>query len=291
MTGAETELDRAVIDEIGDPLVHLLRNAADHGLESTSDRLASGKAETGVIHLRAYRSGNHVHIDIEDDGAGIDRNKVLGKALDNRLITPEQAVEMTDDQVFQLLFHAGFSTADKISDLSGRGVGLDVVKSKIASLGGHVEVTSRRGVGTRFTIQLPLTISIIGVLLIRSGIEKYVIPLSSVVETALVEPHQVSNVQGNPMIEFRDKLIPLIYLSELFDVPPSDQLETPELEIVIVRKGERMLAIEVDELFSQQEIVLKPMGGYLSHPFAVAGATILGNGQVALVIDTNALFK
>jgi two-component system chemotaxis sensor kinase CheA len=291
MTGAETELDRAVIEEIGDPLVHLLRNAADHGLESTTDRLASGKAETGIIHLRAYRSGNHVHIDIEDDGAGIDRNKVLKKALGNRLVTSEQAVEMTDDQVFQLLFQAGFSTADKISDLSGRGVGLDVVKTKIASLGGHVEVTSRQGVGTRFTIQLPLTISIIGVLLIRSGIEKYVIPLSSVVETALVEPHQVSTVQGNPMIEFRDKLIPLIYLSELFDVPPSDQQETPELEIVIVRKGERMLAIEVDELFSQQEIVLKPMGGYLSHPFAVAGATILGNGQVALVIDTNALFK
>jgi two-component system chemotaxis sensor kinase CheA len=291
MSGTETELDRAVIEEIGDPLVHLLRNAADHGLESTNDRVASGKDETGVIQLRAYRSGNHVLIDIEDDGAGIDRNKVLKKAIGNNLATPAQAAKMTDDEVFQLLFLAGFSTADQISDLSGRGVGLDVVKAKIASLGGHVDVTSRRGEGTRFSIQLPLTLSIIGALLIRSGVEKYVIPLSSVVETILVEPNQVGNVHGNPMIEFRGKLIPLIYLSDLFEVPPSDQEETPELEMVIVRKGERMLAIEVDELFGQQEIVLKLMGGYLSHPFAVAGATILGNGQIALVIDTNALFK
>lgn len=203
ISGAETELDRTVIDEIGDPLVHLLRNAVDHGVESIAERVAAGKPEMGTVNLRAFHSGNHVFIEIEDDGKGIYRDNLLKTAIKRGVVTEEQGAKMSDDEVNQLLFAPGFSTADKISDISGRGVGLDVVKSKITSLGGNVTIHSTPGKGTNFSVQLPLTLSIIAAMLVRLGSEKYAVPLSSIVETAIVQREQVRNIHGNKMITFR----------------------------------------------------------------------------------------
>ncbi len=281
ITGAETELDRTVVDEIGDPLVHLLRNAVDHGLEPTSERIALGKPETGTIHLRAYHSGNHVFIEIEDNGRGINRDKVLGKAIQNGVVTQEQAARMTDKEVYMLLFASGFSTADKISDISGRGVGLDVVKTKIESLGGEVHVDSEFGKGSKWSVQLPLTLSIISAMLIRLHGEKYAIPLSSIVETAAIRPEQVRIVHGNQMVDYRNSVIPLIPLAKLFDVPQGEDESEADIQIVVIRKGEKMAALVVNEFIGQQEIVLKTLGKYLTNLFAVSGATILGDGQVA----------
>ncbi|MBD0380337.1 chemotaxis protein CheA [Paenibacillus sedimenti] len=291
ITGAETELDRTVIDEIGDPLVHLLRNAVDHGIESISDRLAAGKSEHGTIQLRAFHSGNHVFIEIEEDGRGIHREKVLKTALKNGLVTQEQAAKLSDKEVYNLLFESGFSTADKISDISGRGVGLDVVKTKIQMLGGHVQVDSRPGLGSKFSVQLPLTLSIISAMLVRLGSEKYAIPLSSIVETSAIQKSQIRNIHGNKMVDYRNSVIPLVSLSHLFDVSEFDEDQEDETEIVVVRKGDKQVALMVDEFIGQQEIVLKTLGKYLSGLFAISGATILGDGQVALIIDPNALIK
>lgn len=291
ITGAETELDRTVIDEIGDPLVHLLRNAVDHGIESISDRVAAGKSEQGTIQLRAFHSGNHVFIEIEEDGKGIYREKVLKTALKNGLVTAEQAAKLTDKEVYNLLFASGFSTAEKISDISGRGVGLDVVKTKIQMLGGHVQVDSKPGLGSKFSVQLPLTLSIISAMLVRLGSEKYAIPLSSIVETSAIQKNQIRNIHGNKMVDYRKSVIPLVSLSSLFEVPDFNEDLEEETEIVVVRKGDKQVALMVDEFIGQQEIVLKTLGKYLTGLFAISGATILGDGQVALIIDPNALIK
>jgi two-component system chemotaxis sensor kinase CheA len=291
ITGAETELDRTVIDEIGDPLVHMLRNAADHGLEPAQERIAAGKSETGTIHLRAFHSGNHVFIEVEDDGRGINREKVLQKAIKNGLVSAEQAGKMTDQDVYRLLFTPGFSTAEQVSDLSGRGVGLDVVITKITALGGHVDVQSTPGRGTKYSIQLPLTLSIIAAMLIKVGDEKYAIPLSSIVEAISVKRSEIRHVHGNRMVDYRSNVIPLVSLRQVFDVPSENGTERPESNMVIIRKGDKMAALEVDDLIGQQEIVLKSLGKYLTRLFAISGATILGDGQVALIIDTNALVK
>ncbi len=291
VTGADTELDRTVVDEIGDPLVHLLRNSIDHGVEPIDDRLATGKSETGTVWLRAFHSGNHVFIEIEDDGRGINRQKVLQTAIKKGIVREEQAERMTDDEVAALLFASGFSTADKISDISGRGVGLDVVKTKIESLGGVVAVESKPGKGTKFSVQLPLTLSIISAMLIRVNEEKYAIPLSSIVETAVIRKSSIRNVQGVPLLDYRNSVIPLVSLAQIYQVPDNGQPERDETEIVIIKKGEKMAALSVSELIGQQEIVLKNLGKYLNNVFAVSGATILGDGQVALIMDTNALIK
>lgn len=289
VTGKETELDRTVIEEIGDPLVHLLRNSLDHGIETTSERLEAEKPETGTIHLRAYHSGNHVMIEIEDDGRGIDRDKVLATAIKRGIVTEDQAGDLTDEQVYMLLFASGFSTADKVSDISGRGVGLDVVKSKINSLGGEVAVYSQRGKGTKFVIQLPLSLSIISAMLFKLGEETYAFPLSAVMETAIYEKQQVHHVHGNSMLEFRGQLIPLISLKDVLEVPEVKADDENEISVIIVRKGDRLAAVQVSEIAGQQEVVLKSLGSYLQNVFAVSGATILGDGQVALILDSNAL--
>ncbi|MEK5397835.1 chemotaxis protein CheA [Paenibacillus sp. FSL K6-2859] len=291
VTGAETELDRTVIDEIGDPLVHLLRNAVDHGIESIADRIAAGKPETGTVHLRAFHSGNHVFIEIEEDGTGIYPEKVLKSAVKKGVITQEQAANMTDDEAYQLLFAPGFSTAEVISDVSGRGVGLDVVKAKISSLGGNVTIYSSPGKGTNFSVQLPLTLSIIAAMLIRLGSEKYAIPLSSIVETGIVKSTQIRTIHGNKMLEFRNSHIPLVSLSRLFSVPDYDESTEEETEIVVVRKGERLVALAVQDFIGQNEIVIKNLGKYLPEIQGISGATILGDGQVALIIDPNAFIK
>lgn len=289
--GAETELDRTVIDEIGDPLNHLLRNSLDHGVESPEDRKKAGKPEEGTIELRAFHSGNHVFIEVKDDGAGINKDKVLKKAIERGIVNPANADSMSDKQIHELLFAAGFSTAEVVSDISGRGVGLDVVKSKIESLGGSVSVDSVRGQGTTFLIQLPLTLSIISAMLVQVKDEKYAVPLSSIIETAVFKKDQIMMAHRQKVIDFRGRVVPLVSLQDIFQVPDNGTSADEEVAVVIVRKGEKMAGLVVDSFIGQQEIVLKSLGKYLVNVFAISGATILGDGQVALIIDCNSLIK
>ncbi len=290
IAGAETEMDRTVIEEVGDPLVHLIRNSVDHGIEAPAERLQAGKPEKGKLSLRAYHSGNHVMIEIEDDGAGINRNKVESKAVENGLITTEQAQDLADEDVYKLLFSAGFSTADEVSDISGRGVGLDVVRNKIESLGGIISVASAPGKGSKFSIQLPLTLSILSALLVKVRDETYAVPLTSIVETILLEEASIMDVHGRKMMDYRDTVIPLVALREVFDVPGSSP-EQKSQPVVVVQKGEKRTGLVVDSFIGQQEVVLKSLGSYLGDVFAISGATILGDGQVALIIDANALMN
>ncbi|SDM64935.1 two-component system, chemotaxis family, sensor kinase CheA [Fictibacillus solisalsi] len=287
--GAETELDRMVADEIGDPLVHLLRNSLDHGIEDPEHRIRSGKSEKGTITLKAYHSGNRVFIEIKDDGAGIDADKVLNRAVQKGIISENSARTLTGRHVYELLFAPGFSTAEVISDISGRGVGLDAVKNKIESLGGSVSVDSKAGEGSTFTIQLPLNLSIIPSLLVEAGTETYAVPLPSIIETALVDPEDIIMVHKQPMMDFRGKVIPLVSLNDWLEVPQEAKLEETQRAVVIVKKENKWAGLTVDGLIGQQEIVLKPLGNYLDAPF-VSGAAILGDGQVALIIDCNSLF-
>lgn len=290
IVGAETELDRTVIDEIGDPLVHLLRNSVDHGIESPEARKAKGKNEEGTVILRAFHSGNHVFIEIEDDGAGISREKVLKKAISKGIITEQSAAGFTDKQAYELILSSGFSTAEKISDISGRGVGLDVVKNTIESLGGSISIDSKENEGTIFSIQLPLTLSIISVMLVEIQKEKFAIPLSSIIETAIIKDTDIMNAHNQKVIDFRGKVVPLLFLKDIFEVP-SKPAEDQFHSVIIVRKGDKMAGLIVDSFIGQQEVVLKSLGNYLTNVFAVSGATILGDGQVALIVDCNALIK
>ncbi|UTE75411.1 chemotaxis protein CheA [Rossellomorea sp. KS-H15a] len=288
--GAETELDRTVIDEIGDPLVHLIRNALDHGIEMPELRVKNGKPEQGTVKLKAYHSGNHVFIELEDDGAGINKERVLEKAIQKGIVAEEAAHTLTDRQIYELILASGFSTAEQISDISGRGVGLDVVKATIESLGGSITIDSTVGQGSLFSIQLPLTLSIISVMLVEIQEEKYAIPLSSIIETAIVKKEEIMKAHNQRVIDFRGKVVPLLFLEDVFEVPKHAKDE--ELySVVIVRKGEKMAGLVVDSFIGQQEVVLKSLGNYLNDVFAISGATILGDGQVALIVDCNALIK
>lgn len=289
--GAETELDRTVIDEIGDPLVHLIRNSVDHGIENPTARRAKGKPEEGTVVLRAYHSGNYVFIEIEDDGAGINREKVLAKAISKGIVTQEQSYSMSDKQINELILASGFSTADVISDVSGRGVGLDVVKTTIESLGGNISIESTQDVGSIFSIQLPLTLSIISVMLVEIEKEIYAIPLSSIIETSIIRSSEIMNAHNQKVIDFRGKVVPLVFLEEIFEVPRQEHQDEEFHSVVIVRKGEKLAGLVVDSFIGQQEIVLKSLGNYLTNIFAISGATILGNGKVALIVDCNALIK
>ncbi|UXH45396.1 chemotaxis protein CheA [Rossellomorea vietnamensis] len=288
--GAETELDRTVIDEIGDPLVHLIRNALDHGIEMPELRMKNGKPEQGTVKLKAYHSGNHVFIELEDDGAGINKERVLEKAIQKGIVSDEAAHTLTDRQIYELILASGFSTAEQISDISGRGVGLDVVKATIESLGGSITIDSTVGQGSLFSIQLPLTLSIISVMLVEIQEEKYAIPLSSIIETAIVKKEEIMKAHNQRVIDFRGKVVPLLFLEDVFEVPKHSK-EEELYSVVIVRKGEKMAGLVVDSFIGQQEVVLKSLGNYLNDVFAISGATILGDGQVALIVDCNALIK
>ncbi|MEK3905510.1 chemotaxis protein CheA [Oceanobacillus sp. FSL W7-1309] len=287
--GADTELDRTVIDEIGDPLVHLIRNSVDHGIELPEVRKQAGKSEEGKLTLRAFHSGNHVFIEIEDDGAGINHEKVKKKAIENGIITTAEADMLTKDEIANLILSSGFSTADKVSDISGRGVGLDVVKNKIESLGGQIAIESQPGRGSIFSIQLPLTLSIISTLLVNVQKEIYAIPLSSIIETVILEKDQMMFAHGKKVMDFRGKVVPLVSLATVFEVPSQKEDESKEYSVVIVKKGEKLTGLIVDSFIGQQEVVLKSLGNYLKDVFAISGATILGNGEVALIIDPNEL--
>lgn len=288
MTGEETELDRTVIDEIGDPLMHLLRNSADHGLESAEVRRERGKDEIGTIFLNAFQDGNNVVIEVGDDGNGIDIEKVKSKAIERGTITPEQAEVMSDKEVIDLLFLPSFSTSEKITDVSGRGVGLDVVKSKIESLGGVVECKSVLGEGSTFTIRLPLTLAIIQALMVKLGKEQYAIALGSIQTIEDIPLSDIKYVQGKEVINLRGNIIPIIRLGELLDVP--DRTEPDEsLIVVVIKKGDKQAGLVVDSLVGQMEIVIKSLGKYININKMISGATILGDGEVALIIDANAI--
>jgi two-component system chemotaxis sensor kinase CheA len=292
MTGEDTELDRTVIDEIGDPLMHMLRNAADHGLEPTIERLKLGKPQVGTIRLDAYQDGNNVTIEVGDDGAGVNVEKIKKKALEKGQITEEQAEYMTDKEAIDLLFMPAFSTAEKISDVSGRGVGLDVVKNKIEGLGGDVEVRSKLGEGTTFIVRLPLTLAIIQALMVKIESEMYAIPLNSIVTLEEILPEDIKYVHTKEVINLRGQVIPLVRLNEVLDIAPSEEkneTETDGLIVVIVKKGDKQAGLVIDQLLGQQEIVIKPLGKYIKVPKMISGATILGNGEVALIIDSNTL--
>ncbi len=289
MTGEETEVDRTVIDEIGDPLIHLLRNSIDHGIEDINTRILAKKPKAGTVNLSAYPDGNSVVIEVEDDGKGIDVEAIKAKAINKNLITLQQGQLMEDNEIVQLLFNPGFSTTDEISDLSGRGVGLDVVKTKIEALGGTVEVDTDIGKGSKFTIRLPLTLAIIQALLVVTGDETYAIPLNNIREISTIESSDIRRVQGNEVVLFRNATLPILRLSELLDVPNTDK-NREEYTIVIVRRGDKEAGIVVDELIGQQEIVIKSLGKLLLNTKGIAGATILGNGSIALIVDTNSFF-
>lgn len=289
MTGEETELDRTVIDEIGDPLMHLLRNSADHGLESNEERIRLGKPEIGSIFLDAYQEGNNVTIEVRDDGAGINIEKVKNKAVSTGAITAQQAETMTDNEAIDLLFRPSFSTADKISDVSGRGVGLDVVKTKIESLGGSIDAKTEMGKGSTFTIQLPLTLAIIQALMVEVGTEKYAIPLSNIDTIEDILSGEIKLVQGKEVIHLRGSVIPIVRLNEVLDTKPQEENQENIL-VVVVKKGDQRLGLVIDKLIGQQETVIKSMGQHITCGKLFGGATILGDGEVALILDTNTLF-
>ncbi|MGN0170149.1 MAG: chemotaxis protein CheW [Lachnospiraceae bacterium] len=292
MTGEETELDRTVVDQIGDPLQHLLRNSADHGLESNELRIERGKPEVGKIFLNAYQEGNNVVIEVGDDGNGIDTQSVKAKAIERGLVTPEQADTLSQKEIIDFLFMPSFSMAKKISDISGRGVGLDVVKSNIEALGGDVEVKTTLGEGSKFIVRLPLTLAIIQALMVEIENEKYAIALGSIQNIEDIPVEEVKYVQAKEVITLRGSVIPLIRLDEILDVQrndPEEQKKKTSLTVVIVKKGDNFAGLVVDRLIGQQEIVIKSLGKYINNNKMISGATILGDGEVALILDSNTL--
>ena len=288
MSGEDTELDRTVVDQIGDPLQHLLRNSADHGLEDNEERVANGKPEVGSIFLKAFQEGNNVIIQVGDDGGGIDVEAVRQKAVERGIITQEQSETMSKKEIVNLLFMPSFSMAKKITDISGRGVGLDVVKSNIEALGGDVEVKTEIGEGTTFTVRLPLTLAIVQALMVVIGDEKYAIPIGSISNIEDIPVEEIRYVEAKEVIHLRGKVIPIIRLDQVLDIEPGDS-QPQSLTVVIVQKGDSLAGLVVDRLMGQQEIVIKSLGKYMNNNKIISGATILGDGEVALILDVNVL--
>jgi len=288
LKGEDTELDKTVVEVIGDPLMHLIRNSVDHGIESPEERCASGKPELGTIILDAYHEGNHIAIVISDDGAGLDLDKILSIAVSKGLVGERE--ELSERDISNLIFLPGFSTADKVTDISGRGVGMDVVKKALNNLGGMVDITTRKGKGTTFTIRLPLTLAIIQALLVEVGEEIYAVPLSSVLETLLVNRDDIKTVGGLPMVQLRGNTLTLISLQEKFGLP-TPEIASSEVFVVVVGFGDKALGLIVDELRGQQEVVIKSLGDFLNNLSGIAGATILGDGKVTLILDIGSLIQ
>ena len=289
MTGEDTELDRTVVDQIGDPLQHLLRNSADHGIEAPEVRKAAGKPETGQIFLNAYQEGNNVIIQVGDDGAGIDTEAVKQKAIERGLVSEEDAENLTKKDIIDFLFMPSFSMSKVVTDISGRGVGLDVVKSNIEALGGDVEVKSELGKGSTFTIRLPLTLAIIQALMVQVRDEKYAIALASIMNIENIAVSDIKFVQAKEVIYLRGLVIPLVHLDEVLDCKPRED-KPDNLIVVIVKKGENYAGLVVDSLIGQQEIVIKSLGKVMDNNKMISGATILGDGDVAMILDSNAMF-
>jgi len=282
--GEETELDRSVVDEIGDPLIHLIRNAMDHGLETPAERLAAGKPSTGTLVLSAVHEGNSIIISIKDDGRGIDTERVGQKAIEKGLITPEQLSQMSQREMFDLIFLPGFSTKDKASDLSGRGVGMDVVKTNIKKLNGLIEIKSEKGQGSEFILRLPLTLAIIQSLLVDVEGEVYSIPLASVLETLRVDQREFHLIGGQEVLKLRDMVLPLIRLERVFKVQRTTEAND-FCYVVVIGAADKRVGLVVSRLVGQQEVAIKSLGNYLANVPGIAGSTILGDGRVTLIID------
>jgi two-component system chemotaxis sensor kinase CheA len=291
LQGENTELDKTVMEKIGDPLVHLVRNSVDHGIEMPADRLAAGKSETGEILLNAYHQGGNVVIDITDDGKGLDKKRLVAKAIEKGLILERDALSMTDDQVHDLIFQPGFSTAKEVSDVSGRGVGMDVVRRNIQELNGTVEITSKEGQGSRITIRLPLTLAILDGQLVRVGTDVYIFPLVSIVESLQAKSEMLSHVAGGcDVFRLRDEYVPVIRLFDIFNIKADTEVLEDSLLVVVESEGEKV-GILVDELEAQQQVVIKSLEQNYQRVEGVSGATILGDGTVALILDIPGLVK
>jgi two-component system chemotaxis sensor kinase CheA len=288
MTGEDTELDRTVVDQIGDPLQHLLRNSADHGLENAKTRAERGKPAVGSINLNAYQEGNNVIIEVSDDGNGIDTEMVKKKAIERGLVSIDQADKLSQKEIIDFLFMPSFSMAKEVTDVSGRGVGLDVVKSNIEALGGDVDVKSKLGEGTKFSVRLPLTLAIIQALMVEIREEKYAIALGSIQNIEDIPVKEIKYVEAKEVIHLRGIVIPLIRLDKMLDIEPMDE-EPESLTVVVVKKGDKYAGLVVDNLMGQQEIVIKSLGRYINNNKLISGATILGDGEVALILDVNTL--
>ncbi|MDU0460846.1 MAG: chemotaxis protein CheA [Geobacteraceae bacterium] len=282
--GEETELDRSVVDEIGDPLIHLIRNAMDHGLESPEERVAAGKSRVGTLVLAAVHEGNQIIISIKDDGRGIDTERVGRKAIEKGLLTEEQLAALSQREMFDLIFLPGFSTKEKATDLSGRGVGMDVVKTNIKKLNGLIEIKSEKGQGSEFILRLPLTLAIIQSLLVEVEGEVYSIPLSSVLETIRVDQRKFHMIGGQEVLKLRDMVLPLIRLQKVFNVQQRSESED-FCYVVVVGAADKRMGLVVTRLVGQQEVAIKSLGNYLANIPGIAGSTILGDGRVTLIVD------
>lgn len=289
LSGESTELDKTVMEKIGDPLVHLIRNSLDHGIEMPNLRVESGKEEMGTIELNAFHQGGNIVIEIKDDGAGLNHERILSKAISSGIVKEED--NLTDDQINDLIFAPGFSTAEVVSDVSGRGVGMDVVRRNIRALGGTVDVKSEKGVGSVFTIRLPLTLAILDGQLIRVGQETYIVPLISIIESLQVNPEMISSVTGAADVyKLREDYIPIVRLYDIFGIKP-DSTNVDEGLLVVVENEGKKIALYVDELLGQQQVVIKSLETNLKQIEGLSGATILGNGTVALIIDINSVMS
>jgi two-component system chemotaxis sensor kinase CheA len=284
--GADTELDKLIIEDVSDPLMHIIRNAIDHGLESPEERSLAGKPERGSVSLWASQKGNHVVIEVHDDGRGIDTEKVRRKAIEKGLISESQV--LAEDEIFDLLFMPGFSTRDEVSDLSGRGVGMDVVKNNITALSGMIEVRSKPGEGSSMIITLPITLAIIKALIVKIGERTYAIPINSVLETLMIDADVIQTVEKREVIELRKSTVPLLRLNQVFDLDTTDN-EERRLFVAIVGLAEKRMGFVVDELLGQQDVVIKSLGKALSFVKGIAGAAELGNQKTILVLDVAGL--
>lgn len=286
--GENTELDKSVVEVIGDPLVHLIRNAADHGVEGPEVRAAAGKPREGRIRLSACHEGNHIVVTVEDDGKGMDPEVLKRKAVEKGLVTAQEAAAMSPKEAFNLVFAPGFSTAKVVTNVSGRGVGMDVVKTNIAQLNGLIDIDSTLGGGTRVDVRIPLTLAIIQALLVRTGAEVYAVPLVSVVETVRVEPREIKTVDRAPVLRLRDRVVPLLRIDQVFGIPTARKEKGREY-VVILGMAEKRVGLVVDALVGEEEVVIKSLGSYLTDTPGIAGATIRGDGRVTLIVDVNQL--
>lgn len=287
--GEETELDRNIVDKIADPLVHMIRNSVDHGIESTQQRVEAGKNPIGNVELRAFHQAGNIVIEIQDDGKGLDKQRILKKAIDNGIIKADQ--DLSDEEIYKLIFHAGLSTAQKITSVSGRGVGMDVVKKNIEALQGKIDISSINGKGTTFTIRLPLTLAIIDGQIVKVGNNRYIIPINSIISTLRPQTNQLSSIQNRgELIMIRGKLLPLIHLYKLFDTVPTTKDPTKALLVIVEEDGNKCCLL-VDELLGQQQVVIKSLGEGLGKAKGVSGGAIMGDGKVSLILDVPGLIQ
>lgn len=288
ITGEETELDKSIVEEIGDPLVHIIRNSCDHGIEKPEDRVAAGKPEGGTVNLKAYNEGNHIVIEVADDGKGLDADMLRHKAIEKGLISEREADSMSDKEAFGIIFKPGFSTAAAITNVSGRGVGMDVVKTNIEKLNGIIDIESEKGVGTTQKLKIPLTLAITQALLVAVQEEYYAIPLSSVIETVRVSQDEIYTVDGKSVLRLRDEVLPIVHLADIFKV--NFVLEsTNEVYVVVIGLAEQKMGVIVDYLVGQEEVVIKSLGYYLKGTEGIAGATVRGDGKITMIVDVAAM--